>query len=809
MALVYLSCAWVLGIFLGAKFVLPLAFIFTGLIPLVLLCFSRQHTKAVILTSLCIAIFFAGGFYSGLSQPKSDTQNLQYYNDQGSVKIRGTVNQAPETRDKNIHLYLKATGIQINQKWQEVSGTVLIVAPRHSSYRYGDLLQIIGEPRTPPQFDDFDYREYLAHHQVYSIMFYPEMEVLETGKGAKPLEWIYSLRNNLSQSLTKVLSEPQAALAQGIILGLRGNIPQEVRDSFTRSGTAHILAISGLHLAIVAGILLSTSLWLFGRRRYIYVWLALGGVWFYAIITGLNPPVLRGAIMASLFLLAQPVGRQRSTVIPLALAAAVMVGLSPPILWDASFQLSFLAMAGLILIFPPLQSLSRRFVKAKLGEDGALASLANFTGDSLSVTLGALAFVWPVIAYYFGIISLASPLATLLVLPALPAVIATGALAAFSGLLILPLAQVIGWLSWLFLSYILVVAGGFAAIPASFIEVEAKNVHLIWIYYLGLGLALLVSSHYKQTIALGTRLLVLGSSAAGKIASFFPRLPPKWVIPPLAVVAVLVWIAALSMPDGRLHVSFLDVGDGDAILIQTPLNQDILIDGGPSPQKITTALGKKMPFWDRTIDLVVSTHPHEDHLTGLVEVIKRYRVKEVLYPNLEFQSPTYNEWLKAIKEKEISSTLAQAGQKIALGGGASICVLNPQTPPLAGTEDDVNNNALVSRLSMGDLSFLFTADIQQEAETELINSGADLASTVLKVAHHGSETSTTDEFLKAANPRLAVISVASANPFVHPSDEVLERLKERLGQEYILRTDANGTVEFITDGERLWVETEK
>jgi len=284
------------------------------------------------------------------------------------------------------------------------------------------------------------------------------------------------------------------------------------------------------------------------------------------------------------------------------------------------------------------------------------------------------------------------------------------------------------------------------------------------------------------------------------------RLPKKWVIPPLLVIAILVWVAAATMPDDNLHVSFLDVGEGDAILIQTPAHQDILVDGGPSPQAIGLELGEKLPFWDRTIDLVILTHPHTDHLIGLVEVLQRYKVKQVLYPDLDYDSPLYDEWLSLIKEKDIKYTIAQAGQQIDLGEGVAIKVLNPQEPLLSDTQSDTDNNGAVLRLSMGDISFLLTADIFWEAEFELIARRANLRSTVLKVAHHGSDTSTSQEFLAVVNAQVAVISAGVDNPHGHPSPEVIERLTDVVDREQIYLTSERGTIEFTTDGERLWVE---
>jgi len=215
-----------------------------------------------------------------------------------------------------------------------------------------------------------------------------------------------------------------------------------------------------------------------------------------------------------------------------------------------------------------------------------------------------------------------------------------------------------------------------------------------------------------------------------------------------------------------------------------------------------------MPFWDRTIDLVVLTHHSADHVTGLVEVLNRYRVKQVLYLDLDFKSNIYDEWLSLLKEKNIKYTLARAGQQIDLGE-VVIEVLNPKIPLLIGTESDIDNNGVVLCLKMGQVSFLLTADMMWERELELITRRANLASTVLKVAHHGSSTLTTAEFLAVISPRLAVISVGGNNPFGHPRDEVMDGLEQKLGQENTYRTAEHGTTEFIIDGGRLWVRVEK
>lgn len=804
MPLIYLSCAWVAGIFLGSEFNLPFAFILVGLIPLPLLFFTRQYRK-IFLISFSLITLFSAAAYSHSSLYTVNESGLRFYNDGGISEIKGIVARDPEVRDKSTHLHLSATEIKLDNGWQAVKGTALLFVPRYPTYEYGDVLLVTGKLETPTQFNDFDYKGYLAHQGIYTTMLYPRIELQERGKGFKPMEWVYSLRNHFAQTLSSVLPEPQASLAQGIILGIRGNIPSPIKADFTRTGTAHLLAISGLHLSIIAGTLLSIGIWLFGRRHYLYIWLALGTIWLYALLTGMHPPVVRGAIMASLFLSAELLGRQRSAIIALTFAAAIMVGISPYILGDAAFQLSFLAMTGLVFLFPHFQTLGRKTIRAALGEDGAAVSIANITSDGLSATLAAIIAIWPVVAYYFGIISFVGPLATFLTLLALPGILITGALTGGLGLIALPAAQATGWLTWFFLSYTLLVVNSLAASSLSFIEVGSFDTTLIWIYYSVLAAAIFFSRK-KLTNPMPKTTAQL-KSGASKSFNLVSRLPKKWIIPPLLLVAVLVSVTAATMPDDNLHISFLDVGEGDAILIQKD-NQQILVDGGPSSQAISLGLGNKIPFWDRTIDLLVLTHPHSDHLSGLVEVLRRFQVKQVLYPDSDYESPLYDEWLRLIEAKNIKATIARAGQQVDLNG-AVIKVLNPRATPLTGTASDIDNNIVVLRLSMDNVSFLFTADIGQEAEFKLITDRAELSSTVLKVAHHGSDTSTTPEFLAVVNPQLAIISVSADNKFGHPSDEVLERLKERLGSENIYRTDQHGTIEFITDGGRLWVEVEK
>jgi competence protein ComEC len=797
--LIYLSCAWIIGIFLGSIYNLPLPLLLVCLVTLPLPFLLHRHRKLAVLLALGSLLICGGILRFQPELTSADAGSLRSYNGQGFTEIKGLIDDDPETGDKTTHLRFSAREVKVNGEWQEVTGSALLYVRPYPSYRYGDVILVTGDLEEPPRFEDFDYADYLARQGIHSTVLYPEIEVLDTGQGNPLLEWVYSLRHRLSEIIAEILPEPQASLVQGIILGMRSNIPESLQTDFARSGTTHLLAISGLHLSIVTGILLALGSRLFGRRYHIYIWLALAAIWSYAVITGMNPPVMRAAIMASLFLAAELLGRQRSAITALTFAGAVMVGISPQVLWDASFQLSFMAMVGLIFVAPWFQAQGRRAIGATLGEGGIAASATGYVSDTFCITLGIIIIVWPLIAYYFGIVSLVAPLATFLALPALPGIIITGTLAAGLGIITLPIAHLVGWFTWLFASYMLAVVNGTAAFPLSSIDTGTVDACLVWAYYIAVAG---ITWFYRRR----PKLSAVGTPAINLVE----RLPKKWLLPPLLLAAALAATFAISMPDDNLHVSVLDVGQGDAILIQTPGHQDILIDGGPSPHELNLALGSKMPFWDRTIDLVVLTHPHADHITGLIDVLQRYRVKQVLFPYVEYQSSLYDEWLRIIEEKGIKCTFAQAGQQIDTGTeGVTIEVLNPEDPLTDSTEIDIDDIGVVMRVCSGRVSFLLTADVSQEVEHELMKCRAVLASTVLKVGHHGSSTSTGAGFLATVDPTIAVISVGADNTFGHPDEEVIARLEEIIGGENIYRTDEHGTIEFTTDGQKLWVRVER
>ena len=284
-----------------------------------------------------------------------------------------------------------------------------------------------------------------------------------------------------------------------------------------------------------------------------------------------------------------------------------------------------------------------------------------------------------------------------------------------------------------------------------------------------------------------------------------------WLLVPAAFFASLAWSQALTRED-RLHVVFFDVGQGDAIFIETPGGRQMVVDGGADPLLMTRLLGERMRFTDRHLDIVAATHPNSDHIGGLVQVLERYDVGAVLERRIEYESATYQAWERAVREEEADGATvieARAGQVIALDRDVFVEVLGPPSELLRGAASDADNASLVLRLVYGEVSMLLTGDIFAEEERALVARGAVVDSDVLKVPHHGSDSSSTPIFLNAVSPAAGVISVGEGNRYGHPHAEVLMRLREVVDDGMLFLTSERGSVEFISDGETLWVRTER
>ena len=782
MTLLWLATAWLAGAGAAAAGFADLS---PGVIPVgagaALGLVGSGRGRLALLLAACALVAGLGMLRYEDARPRLRPGGVASFNDLDPVSVRGTVVQEPEPRGTSQRIRLRVESYDDASVWRATAGGVLVTTRPFPVFRYGDRLELSGRLETPPTFESFDYREYLARQGVVSLAAFPEIRRVGTGGGSPVARVLADVRRRLGDGLDRALPEPEAALAKGILLGQRSALPRDLTDDFNRSGISHLVAISGYNVTLVAGLAVGSLGWLLGRRPATVAAVCLVVV--FALLVGAGPSVLRAAIMGIVMLGASLAGRPGSGLTAVALAAAALTVWRPLAIDDVSFQLSFAATLGLLLLARPIADrLGATLVRV------LPAGLATPLAENLAVTTAASLAVLPIIAANFGRVSVVAIPANLVAVPAFPLILVSSAVA---GSLWPPLAGYVGQAAYLPLAYLVDVGRFASSVPAAALSLPRIGLWAAALMYVAVAALVLVLRLRGRPEPVEHSRLRLG-----------PAVPATCLVVGLSV---MVWAGVFSGDSGRLRVTVLDIGQGDAILIETPAGHNILIDGGPSEAAIMQALGRALSPRVRRIDLVVLSHAQDDHVTGLVSVLERYSVGSVLAPPLPGGSAAYAAWQGEIESGDVPVRQATGGGWIDLGRGVRLEVLAPPDPPLRGTADDLNSNSIVLRLVYGDLSFLLTGDLSAEGEEALLRTGVDLRSVVLKLGHHGSDGSSTPAFLAAVRPSVAVVSAGAGNSFGHPSPSTILRL----GTAPLLRTDRNGNVRFETDGKRLWADVER
>jgi competence protein ComEC len=554
-------------------------------------------------------------------------------------------------------------------------------------------------------------------------------------------------------------------------------------EDFNATGASHVIAISGFNVSIISALVFT---WLRkaipSRTAGI---LAIVIIALYTILVGADPAVVRAAIMGSLLVTASLLGRHTYGPASLMAAAIAMTAGNPLLAGDAGFQFSFAATLGMMLYAEPFQRAAlhglSRFLSPHLA--GRVVQLLY---DSLLVTLAAQITTLPLIVFHFGRLSTISLLTNLLILPVQAPLMILSGLASIAGLLWLPLGQLLAWPAYLCLWWTISVVQITARVPGASLSVPLGLPGLLAIYGF-LATATVLWARHKEVI-----MRHLGS---------FPTLKISLAGAALSLMAAISFVA--GRPDGRLHVTFFDVAEGEAILVQTPSGRQVLIDGGKDPDLVLAHLGRTLSFWDRSLDLVIATHPDSEHVNGLPAVLADYRVGALITNGAVSGSPAWEEMLDLAGKAAIPISTAVRGQTIDLGDGVVIEMLHPVAPRAAEPDDD----SIVLRLGYGNATFLLMGDACGKAEAELIKTGALRPSLVLKACDGGDRAGTTDDLLAMVDPQIIVFSVGEFNPHRHPHPRVLERVLARGCA--VARTDELGTIRFTTDGSRLWLKVGK
>lgn len=683
------------------------------------------------------------------------------------------------------------------------AGDIRVAAtlPRYPEIAPGDRISVGGRLESLPE-DDGGYGTYLRRIGAGATLRARSLDRLGgdgTAGGA-----IETARRASGEALTRALPEPEAGLAAGILIGLRDRVDRDLAAAFTTAGVSHVVAISGWNIAIVAALVGALLRGRLGRRARSVVTLV--AIVAYTVAAGGSASVVRAAVMAAVVLLARESGRAGAAATALGWAVTLLLLAEPTTVGDAGFQLSVLATAGLIAW---ATSITARLRSLRGG------IMPVWLAESLGVSFAAEAATLPVVLAGFGRFAVLAPAVNLVVVPLVPAAMAAGALALVGGWLGLAgapsmLAVVLGLPGWLVLAVLVAVVRAAAALPFASVNLPAP-----WNVVAGLLVGIVVLAvasgrlRIRRPAWLTRRRTPKPAANEPEQARTAPRTPATPVRMPramrfaaasLALSLVVVILAAANRPDGMVRVTVLDVGQGDAILVEGGRGGRLLVDGGPDPDRLLVALDARLPPWDRRIDLLVLTHPHEDHVAGLALLLTRYRVGRTFEPGMIGPGPGYRAWQAALDRLGLRPGRLATGDRFSLDeirfrvlwpdpGGV------PREPADGGTA--INNVSIVLLGEVGHQRFLLAGDIEEEIDPILLTRGLPRVD-LLKVAHHGSRTSSTAAFLDAVRPRVAVASAGAGNPYGHPTRATLDRIAARGAQ--VLRTDRNGSVEVTLDG---------
>ncbi|MDH5606452.1 MAG: ComEC/Rec2 family competence protein, partial [Anaerolineae bacterium] len=694
------------------------------------------------------------------------------YNDDSKLyAVVGTVVDFPDRRDAYTNLRVEVEQIREADsiKHTRVEGLILAKAPPNTKWEYGDRVLLTGKLRKPPEDEQFSYQDYLARQGIYSYMPYVEAVHLP-GRGGSPiLKAVFRLRQKALDLVYRQYPDPEASLAAGILLGVESGISAKVKRAFQDTGTAHVIAISGFNVTIVIGLIIMLFSSLLGRGRGAL--LAGITVVVYTVLVGADAAVVRAAFMAGLTLLARQVGRRQDGLNSLAITAAVMAFFNPFVLGDVGFQLSFAATLGLVLYAEPFQDYFLRWAAPRWGEKRA-AMWVKPVGEYFLFTLAAQVMTLPLIAYHFQRISLSSLPANILILPVQPPIMILGGISLLLGLALLPLGQLGAFLAWPFLAFTIRVVEWFSQFDQGVLVLgEIKLTGLVFVYALLLGFTFYWDP-IKEWYSAEKKLVVRGGA--------------------LAAAAFMLWQAALRAPDGRLHVTILDVGSGEAVLVQTPQGRSILINGGPSLTRLSEGLGRRLPLFHRRFDYLVVAAPREEYTAGLPGVVERFPPEAVLWAGPPNASRSARLLRQGLAQQGISIVPAEAGQRLDFGGGAVLEVLS------------VGRRGAVLLLSWENFRLLLPSGLDFP-EMEAWDQGRQIGPlTALLLAESGYAPANPAEWIENLHPQLVLLSVAAGDYSGLPDAATLQALQGYT----LLRTDEHGWIELTTDGQQLWVEVE-
>ena len=780
----------ILGIIIGRELSLDLQLVGILLILLVGLGASMLFSKLRSSISAFFIFFLLITFgvfkitYDGIY--RSDDNISKFIPLSGNTRLQGTVSELPRQTEQSVRFVVDAESIVIGTQKYHTSGGVLVSFLKKDfdfsfidSLSYGREVYLAGELmaiNTVRNPGEFDLRHYLQSNGIYA-RFYPK-DIEQSCFGAEAKNnllnlLVFPVRKSIAARIDLMIGGEEAKFLKGLIIGERSEIPMEVKNAFINSGVMHILAVSGLHVVIVTFILLIIfqMLRIPEKIRLIITCVLLV---YYIYLTGNSPSVARSVIMAIVFLFGKILERKNDIFNVLAFSAIILLLIDSEQLFQPGFQLSYVAVFAIIYLYPKLYGL-KNLLPDILKDNRFIISVFSLLGVSVAAGLGTLPFT----SIYFGKISLISFFANIIVVPLSNIILALGMIAVALSYLSLWLADIYAQATSLLTWILLNVVDRLGNLHFSYLDARFSTVHSL-LFYAFLYLVINIDQRKLRIVSI---IMIL--------------------------IGLNLWLYAFQIfnsPNSLLRITFLDVGQGDAVFIEFPNGRNMLIDGGP--RTFSTNAGSRFitPFLKyrgiTTINTIVISHFHDDHIGGIPFLLRQFKIGRVYDACSVTNSSISREYLMLIDSLRIPRGCLYAGMSIENYTDMRMYVLHPSGEYLS-TKSKIhkgyNNQSVVIKILYGNTSLLLPGDAEEDAENYIgEHFGNFLKSDLLKLPHHGSATSTIPQFYSYISPKIAVISVGMKNKFGHPSPLILRRLIDT-GCQYF-RTDEKGAIIMESDG---------
>lgn len=589
----------------------------------------------------------------------------------------------------------------------------------------------------------YNYRRYLNSKNIYGIINVNRKTIVV--KDVRKIDFITKIKYYIQDTFSRVLPKDYAGIINGMLNGDTKNVSENILEDFKNSGVTHLLAVSGSNIAYIIMFLSIISNKIFGKYFSYYV--LIFSIIIFIFVSGASASVARAGIMAILNIIATIFSKKSNTINNICFSALILLIINPLTIYDVGFILSFVGTLGIVLLSTDIINFIRKYIKAKI------------LSETIGVTLSAQIMLTPVMLFYFNTFSLVSLITNFLIVPISSFLTILGFIVVIISLVSIELAKIFSYPIYALVFFMFKITNFFGKIPFANILVPTPKMYVIIGYY---------------TIILIISKKVLSKKQIFKTIMFF----------------VIITFFIENIPNNCLKLSMVDVGQGDSCYIETPNKKTILIDGGGT-EGSDYDIGENIliPYLlskgKTKIDLIIISHPHEDHIEGVFTVIEQLKVKKVVISKMVDENELIINLKKICQKRGTEIIEVSKGDTIKLDQ-VTFEILYPYSK---SKEENLNNMSIVTKMSYKGATALFTGDLEKEREIEITS---DISADILKVGHHGSTTSTSEKFLKKVLPKIALISVGENNSYGHPSDEIIRRL-ERVGAS-IYRTDICGEI---------------